>query len=433
MTIIAPPGAARSGTMEPMRASWAIVLIGCHFSHGESFDATAPVDLASPDMPVASTCTDGVQDGDETGVDCGGSCPACQAGCTSHELPPSLNVDATQWSASFLASPRWDCSGAGTTTIDSQSGLVTATNCDVGTIDVTDDVAQIGGGPNVMVVRLRGLSITGGYTLQLTGDKPIIILVAGDVVVDGGGLIDAGARAGVPGPGGSSPACADKATGLGEVATVDGWGGGGGGFGTAGGQGGYNVVNGGLASGTLTPLRGGCAGGTGNTTPGMGQLAGAGGGAVELSASGTIAIGATSAANIAASGGGAPAFTGGGNGGGAGGAVLLVSPVAATFGAGSALRANGGSGSSGSSSGSNLAGGDGHVADNAPATDSSGTPGGGNGNDHGRAGGIATWDASGLASVAGQLPTQQVGGRGGGGGGGGMLEVTTGTDTAACD
>src|SRR3954469_14795809 len=33
-----------------------------------------------PPSPPASTCSDGVQNGDETGVDCGGSCPRCGNG-----------------------------------------------------------------------------------------------------------------------------------------------------------------------------------------------------------------------------------------------------------------------------------------------------------------------------------------------------------------
>ncbi len=50
--------------------------------------------------PVCSTCTDGVQSGDETGVDCGGTCPACtcvdDAGCSSGEYCASADGTCQQ-------------------------------------------------------------------------------------------------------------------------------------------------------------------------------------------------------------------------------------------------------------------------------------------------------------------------------------------------
>lgn len=40
------------------------------------------------------TCTDGIQNGDETGVDCGGStCPPCQSGCSDNEVVISITLD----------------------------------------------------------------------------------------------------------------------------------------------------------------------------------------------------------------------------------------------------------------------------------------------------------------------------------------------------
>jgi len=75
---------------------------------------------------VAPTCTDGVQNGTETGVDCGGSCPVCQTTttCTEQALsrasatassqetaafPASLAIDGdttTRWSSAF-SDPQW--------------------------------------------------------------------------------------------------------------------------------------------------------------------------------------------------------------------------------------------------------------------------------------------------------------------------------------
>lgn len=357
--------------------------------------------------------------------------------CTMHPLPPVMNVDPASWKADFLTAPTWNCSAAGTTTIDLASGIAPG-GC-VTTLDYTDNVAQSGGGPNVTVVRLQGLTVTNGHVLQFTGSRPVVLLVAGDVTIDSGGLIDVGASGLTNGPGGLD--CMTQANGLGLVSTSGGYGGGGGGFGTAGGQGGYNTVNGGDAQSgiTLAPLRGGCRGG--NSSSSATGVGGAGG-AIEISASGTITIGATSAAGISAGGGGAPAALAGsavgGNGGGSGGGILLVSPVVATFGTNGALFANGGAGSSGCggscTSGSAMqAGNDGSKTSTTPATDTSGTAGSQN-NDHGRRGGTMALVGTTGSSGAGELPNAQTtGGRGGGGGGGGVLVVTMANASQSCD
>ena len=39
------------------------------------------------------TCTDGIQNGDETGVDCGGSCAPCQTACTDNDVNVSITLD----------------------------------------------------------------------------------------------------------------------------------------------------------------------------------------------------------------------------------------------------------------------------------------------------------------------------------------------------
>lgn len=89
---------------------------------------------------------------------------------------------------------------------------------------------------------------------------------------------------------------------------------------------------------TLTPLRGGCSGGSisfaaGPVTPGRGGSGGAGGGALQLSSASVIRIGADDRAGaILANGfaGQAPQFAidpCGGGGGGSGGALLLEAPV----------------------------------------------------------------------------------------------------------
>src|SRR5207247_2629534 len=103
--------------------------------------------------------------------------------CTNHTLPPSVNVDATQWSASFLTAPTWNCNAAGTTTIDSSTGSITSTSCTLGVLAYTNNVTQTTGGPTVMVVRLSGLTVSNSHVIKLQGDKPVVFLVAGNVLV----------------------------------------------------------------------------------------------------------------------------------------------------------------------------------------------------------------------------------------------------------
>lgn len=51
------------------------------------------------------SCTDGIQNGDETGVDCGGSCTPCEVPqvCSSPEAFVVTNIDATSYHISWLA------------------------------------------------------------------------------------------------------------------------------------------------------------------------------------------------------------------------------------------------------------------------------------------------------------------------------------------
>lgn len=53
---------------------------------------------------AAPTCTDGVKNGTETGVDCGGSCPACPSSCSSNALPRSSASATSVENANFPAS-----------------------------------------------------------------------------------------------------------------------------------------------------------------------------------------------------------------------------------------------------------------------------------------------------------------------------------------
>jgi hypothetical protein len=51
------------------------------------------VDCGGPDCVPCATCNDGIQNGDETGVDCGGSCPACPTGCQDNSVTLTIVLD----------------------------------------------------------------------------------------------------------------------------------------------------------------------------------------------------------------------------------------------------------------------------------------------------------------------------------------------------
>ncbi|MFT5167417.1 MAG: hypothetical protein ACI8P3_002654, partial [Saprospiraceae bacterium] len=60
------------------------------------------------------TCFDGVQNGEETGVDCGGpDCPACPTPCVDHEITVTINLD------NYPGETTWDIKDGGGTTIAS--------------------------------------------------------------------------------------------------------------------------------------------------------------------------------------------------------------------------------------------------------------------------------------------------------------------------
>jgi hypothetical protein len=400
---------------------------------------TSDAPAAEGGCGFAPACTDGAicQEGvctvlasDAGGGDARADSAGAEAGCTQVMVPPSVNVDATQWVATYKTAPTWNCSAAGTTTIDSMAGTVAGDTCGgTASLDATNNVAQSGtGGPSVLVIRLGGLTVTNGHVIQIQGNSPIVFLVSGNVLVDSGGKIDAGAKGATAGSGGDIAANCNGSSGKNGTTGANGHGGGGGGFGTAGGAGGSNSGSGGsVSAGNLQPLRGGCGGGSANN-PG-----GAGGGAFEISASGTITIGTgTNAAILSAEGGGSPGTSGGSDlasgGGGSGGGILLVSPALATFGSSGASRVHGGA--SGGASANTTAGEDGHTADNTMAAGGTSSDGCGA---TGATGGLCAGNTCSAASAAGASGAHGCGGgNSGGGGGGGQIQVITGMATMSC-
>jgi hypothetical protein len=305
----------------------------------------------------------GDSDGDGT-ANCNDLCPLDNS--TTGACFPTPQSNFTTANLNFTAAPTTTLN-CGTTTINSANASPFSNWC--GTAPSFVIQAQ-SGGPNIMVIALKGLTVSSGATLRLIGDKPVVFAVRGNVTV--AGTIDANASGNTPGAGGNV-SCGSSAggNGTGDDGLGDGGGGGGGGaLGTAGGRGGQgdeegnngnNYGLGGTARGSVnvTPLYGGCGGGSGG---GCSSVPGAGGGAVQITASGTMNITGTIRA-IGGNGATGCGTEGGGAGGGSGGAILLEAPtrntssatISASGGDGGdgkgISNGNGGSGSTSSSSG----------------------------------------------------------------------------------
>ena len=291
-------------------------------------------------------------DGDEDGTpDCDDLCPLDGTRATEclGFVPANFDASGIDWSEQPSATLDCGTSTVDTTDPDGSGPLIATITGWCGTVPtpVAQDQA---GATQLVVLPLRGLTITSGNTLRLIGDRPVVLAVDGDVSV--AGTIDANASGVAPGAGGNA-SCGSSTGGNGSGNTdrFDGAsGGGGGGFGAAGGRGGLagregSDSDGGVAgiarSDTdLMPLGGGCAGGRAGD---CGTNGGGGGGAVQITASGSIDIGGTLRANGAA--GATPcggSDEGGGTGGGSGGALLLEADSVDTSGA--TLQTNGASG-----------------------------------------------------------------------------------------
>ncbi|MEQ8276345.1 MAG: hypothetical protein RMA76_25280 [Deltaproteobacteria bacterium] len=173
----------------------------------------------------------------------------------------------------------------------------------------------------LVLLTARRFEVTAAGRLDVRGSRPLLVIIDGNVLIDGEVTVAHATRS-CPGTNGRN----------------DG-GGGGGGFGTDGAPGGDADDRGGgdgaSANGTpeLVPLLTGCAGGDGNA-PG-----GRGGGALEISASGSILVrGHVDAFGEGGRGGDRRAA---GGGGGSGGALLLEADVVTVEGG---LFANGAGG-----------------------------------------------------------------------------------------
>jgi hypothetical protein len=268
---------------------------------------------------------------------------------------------------------------------------------DMFTVTLPDGAGQ------ALVLVFTYISISSDSSLAVRGDGPVILIAFG--ALDLAGSIDvsadnydsdsdinviAGARETGPGIGGFGNSGGPQGGGGGSFCGLGGTGAGTGGFAP------------GMAYGnaTLTPIWGGSAGGGASTGGADGFANGNGGGALQISASGSITIHAGASINANGSGGISQGNEQG-EGAGSGGAILLEGMTVDVEGL---LEANGGEGSDNNDDGASSVGGG--------AAETAGCVGG-----KGSAGAVSVGSNGGTQS----------GGYGGGGGGAGWIRINGGT------
>lgn len=391
-----------------------------------SADAGAPdagvLDGGAPDAALA--CTPSTRScASDTLTICGSDgqvmrTETCSLGCTTAgnaclQLDPSNGLASALDGAASGPAVLFDAA-ASATTINTDTGAVMHNGA---AVTIPSVVVIQPGLPNIRIFQVKSLVVQNPITVS--GAAALAIASDGDVTI--ASTLTLAGRSFAPGPGAvvdHATACAGPDV---TIANQTDPGPGGAGFATAGAAGG--AANGtaggapGAAAGAdaLVPLRGGCVGGF---VVGSGSIAGAGGGALQVSSRTKITV--TVSGVIDAGGGGGAAFVVGG-GGGSGGGILLEAAVVTVNGI---LAANGGAGGCGAANGE-----DGRTTARAGASSGLAALGGvcstaaqGNGGNGG------TKDAAPRAGAAGTAASGTVVG-GGGGGSVGRIRVNTRTAT----
>jgi hypothetical protein len=260
-------------------------------------------------------------------------------------------------------------------------------------------------GGSVCVIYASDLAVTS--TVRASGARPLVLAATGTITIDGTLDVSSSAMIGV-GAAANDPSCAVT-----RAAGAASGGGAGGSFRGKGGDGGNGTVSAGTAGlagdSVALPavLRGGCRGSTSFGTASSG-------GAVRVVASASLIVTTTGRVLANGGGGGSSGFDGiGGVAGASGGMIQLVAPSVAIHGV---VTANGGGGGEGTDMTTNGAPG----IDGGPSSDRA--PGGAGmsaGGGDGGAGGAGTT----LTGANGASPTSATSGGGGGGGGVGYIAI----------
>lgn len=225
--------------------------------------------------------------------------------------------------------------------------------------DATECNVPLDGRTDVCIIAAESISIQG--TLLVTGSRPLVLWSASTISMSVGTKIDIAAHGLTPGAGSDDASCPLVDGNSNTTITPElGAGGCGGPFGGAGGAGG--AARNKTAATVITTcapvvqaldrVRGGCRGGHGGISNGVGSLnGGLAGGAVYLMARGDITVAGTIDARgeRARPANANPSLLAGGGGGGSGGLIAFETPATLNL-DGSVLNALGGGGSSGTGS-----------------------------------------------------------------------------------
>jgi hypothetical protein len=361
----------RAGLALAISAALGVALVGCGevVSPGARSSDAAP-ESDGPDGPDATqVCTPGCRPDDHVRecTEYGANDMWCLLGCVTAEarcrsIVPSNNVNTDHLAGSVES-------------FSVPDGALAVVDTDVGSITVDGEPVRdpgvgvnqgIGFGytpENLSVFAMRSFSLGAGAKLWAHGERPLVILSARIVYIQGtinvSAGCDVGGSAGVcGGPGGGRGAGSQSlATGCGpggnggasDAQGAYGGGGGGGGYGQAGAVGAAAQDAAGGSGGescqaSVTPLRGGSGGGhAGFDNPDNGDgSGGGGGGAVQITSLDVIQIEEGGGIDAGGGGGGGGRGGAGGGGGGAGGVILLEATGVRVRGA--VLAANGGGG-----------------------------------------------------------------------------------------
>ena len=365
------------------------------------------------------------QDGCEPGVCLASAGFACQpnyVGVICYRTFPAgrptlpANLDISPGSIYDL-----NCSDQSVDT-DVNSGTTALCGVSIPTVDM-----QQADGPALRIYRARNLVLSG--SLRFRGTRVPVIVAYGDVDIRPGATINVGAQATTPGPGGNLNCYqVEGVSGLPGYGTAGGGGsgagnasGGGSGGGASGGDGGWTSagVPGGGSRQSTSGLVGGCNGGDGAINVdhgGMQAIGGAGGGAIQISVAGRLAIEGTIYADGAGGEGGPTLVMGGGAGGGSGGMVLVEAGSLDVW-QNWAIVSGGGGGGGAISGADGLPGEAGRF----------GGYGGLGASGSGGAGGTGATTTGSAGSGGGNGDLSSAAGSGGGGGGGGYGQVVTTT------